>query len=116
MQEELASTFMESEWGAAFRRDRDLGGPVPVVAQGPAPETATALLRIGKWGASVLDVAAALHGPDAFVAITIDARTLVAWALPEGIVVGETSPQGPGRILNRRAQQRRQRELGHARV
>jgi hypothetical protein len=116
----LPTTFAEDEWGAGFVRG--VGAlPSPVVVHGAVPATTRDVLCVGKWAASVLDLAATFQDDDALVT-SMEKLTgahagavFVAWRLQNGsscqaFVAGQMNPQGPARILNRRARARRTSE------
>ena len=116
MRPALASTFGgggEGVWGAAFLRSASCAGPELVAVEGAVPHTATALLRLGRWAASSLDVSGAFTDEGALVAVTRKrasrTSTLVAFRHGDGFIAGETGPSGPARIMNLRAQERRKR-------
>ncbi len=108
---EALETFSDSttgEWGAVFVRVPSLAAPLPIVVRGALPEKSFAVLRVGKWAASALDVAATFQGADVLVtAAEPGGTTLVAWRHEGRIVAGRMSPNGPARVLHRRAMMRR---------
>lgn len=99
----------EDEWGAAFVRAGN-AVPLPVAVRGSPPSTATALLRVGRWAASAIDVATAFQGAPPFVTTLEGSGVLVAWMEGETIIAGRMGASGPARILNRRAAARRAEE------
>ncbi len=107
----LATLFDEGEWAAAFVRPSGCAFPEPVAVHGRVPHAATALLRMGKWAASVLDVAAVFSGDAPILSVSRASPSgdisLVAFRHGDAVVTGETGAHGPARILNHRAQQRR---------
>jgi hypothetical protein len=119
----LPATFAPGEWGAGFVRGAG-AMPSPIVVHGALPETTKDVLRVGKWAASVLDLSATFQEEDALVTSMewpLEQRSpraesvFVAWRLAIGsshqaFIAGKMSPQGPARILNRRAQVRRTSE------
>ncbi len=114
----LQALFGDDEWGAAFVRTGSSAFPEPVAIQGTAPHAASTLVRVGKWAASALDIAAAFTQEVTLLATprsgSAGETALVALRIGDAIVAGETGPHGPARILNRRAQQRRTRGNGNA--
>jgi len=97
------------EWGAAFVRTPARASPDPVAAHGTLPSTSAALLRVGKWASSALDVVSTFQDPDAIVSAMDGESMLVAWRHGGAIIAGRMEPRGPARILNRRARLRRDR-------
>jgi hypothetical protein len=104
---ELAASFDGEEWGAAFVRSPARAAPEPIAVHGAAPEKLAELFALGRWAASSLDVAAPLHGRDPLVSIVVGAGAFVAWRAGPLVVAGRTRPNGPARLLNRRASARR---------
>jgi len=109
---ELADAFGESDWGAAFVRSETRAAPEPIALFGDVPAKVETLLRLGRWSSSSLDVTTSLDEDLGFVATILDGGALVAWRSSSTIVAGFTSPNGPARLLNRRARARR-REAAH---
>lgn len=108
LERELAMAFGEGDWGAAFVRSASSAAPEPIAARGAHPAAARELLELGKWATSSLDLAGALHHDDPMLAVEASpSRALVAFRHHGAVVVGATSPFGPARILNRRANARR---------
>lgn len=109
----LGELFGEREWAAAFVRSAASAHPEPVAAHGIVPPSASALLRIGKWASSVLDVAEVFSDDSAFISATrasaSGTSSVVAFRHGATVVAGETGALGPGRVLNHRAQKRRRR-------
>ena len=110
----LAQFFnSEGDWATAFVRTRGNASPEPVAMHGDVPHVATELVRLGKWAASVLDIAGAFSDPNAMLSLSRgDAetpRSLVAFRFEDAFVAGETGPMGPARILNHRAAKRREK-------
>jgi hypothetical protein len=95
------------EWGAAFVRSPARASPDPIAVYGAFPEKIEALLRLGRWASSSLDVTAPLHHDHTFVATVLDDGALVAWRSGAAILAGWTGVYGPARLLNRRARARR---------
>jgi hypothetical protein len=110
-QPELDACFGEDDWAAAFLRREGSGAPQPIALRGVAPHTATALIRLGRWAASALDVAVSVSGDDVLVAVSRaagdDAPAVVAFRRAGTLIVGETGAHGAARILNRRAERAR---------
>ncbi|MBX3207304.1 MAG: hypothetical protein KF764_19815 [Labilithrix sp.] len=105
---DVFSNAPPGEWGAAFIRGGAFAAPSPIAARGFLPETAAAVLRVGKWAASALDVAATFQSEDAFLtAMEAGGSSLVAWRHDQTIIAGRVWAQGPARILNHRATLRR---------
>lgn len=111
LQPVLESSFGEGDWAAAFVRSETSAFPEPIAVHGSVPSAATSLVRFGKWAASALDVASAFSDDAALLSVARSAASggssLVAFRHGGAVVTGETSAQGPARILNRRAQRRR---------
>jgi hypothetical protein len=118
--EELEECFREGEWAVAFTRSAASAAPDPVALRGDPSGAffeARMLAKIGKWAASALDVAGIVHGDAPLLVVGLPpslkrspgADSLVTFACPAGMVVGETGAHGPARILNRRAAARRRR-------
>lgn len=109
----LRDSFGANDWGAAFLRTGTSAVPAPVAAIGPFPDASTTLLAMGKWASSALDVVSAFQDPDAVYSVgpvpEREGRVFVAFRQSGLIIAGETSPHGPGRVLNRRAEERRKR-------
>ena len=107
----LEATFEAPDWGAAFIRRPDAAWPETIAVHGAIPHTATTLVRVGRWAASCLDLAASFADRGAFLssvrASTTGARSVVAFRHGDTVIVGETGEHGTARILNRRAQARR---------
>ncbi|MFO0676223.1 MAG: hypothetical protein U0169_06795 [Polyangiaceae bacterium] len=115
----LANVFQGKDWGAAFFRNALLPNPEPVALLGAVPAVASALLRLGKWAASVLDVAATFNDDGALFSVMKSQDVAVVAFFhgtgdERGIVVGETDAFGPARILNQRARVRRTKDSGNA--
>lgn len=123
---DVLSLFSEAEpgeWGGVFLRDPSYASPVPIALRGSLPDKSTSLVRVGKWAASALDLAAtfqeAAHrsageagdaGEGVFVtSMRPDGSALVAWRDAEKMVAGCMQAAGPARILNHRATLRRAR-------
>lgn len=115
--EAILPTFTRDEWGAAFVRGNG-AMPSPIVAHGDLPATTRDVLRVGKWAASVLDLAATFQDTEALVSsigsIGVGSSgghagsVFVTWRLGVGsphqaFIAGRMNPHGPARILNRRA-------------
>ncbi|MBX3198424.1 MAG: hypothetical protein KF894_09860 [Labilithrix sp.] len=111
--EEALHPFSEAvagEWGARFVRLGACAAPLPDAAIGVLPEKSAALLQVGKWAASALDVAATFQDEDALVTtLEYGGSTLIAWRHGRAIVAGRMGAQGPARVLNHRAALRRKR-------
>ncbi len=115
LSDELDVCFREGEWAVAFVRNATSAAPDPVAVRGDWYPSAKMLGRIGKWAASSLDVAGIVHGDAPLLVVALpaslkrsaDADSLVAFVHGGGMIVGETGAQGPGRILNRRAELKR---------
>ncbi len=116
----LEEAFGDGDWGVAFVRSKTSATPEPVALRGTGPSSATALLRLGKWAASVTDAATSFAGMGALVCGTRSSsegpRSVVAFGHDGGVVVGETGVHGPARILNRRAQERRTGGAHHGHI
>jgi hypothetical protein len=118
---ELDACFPEGKWAAAFARPEACAAPVPVSVRGAFPASATVLRRVGAWAASSLDVAAALSGASPLLVVTLppslatdfdrreQGESLVTFRHRDAVLVGETNAQGPARVLNRRAIERRKK-------
>jgi hypothetical protein len=107
---ELARCFPDGDWGAAFVRSATSAAPVPIALRGEAPASARALERIAKWAVSALDIVMAFSGSDPLVAVSRPSKAvLVAFRHHDVVIAGETGAFGPARLLNRRAQVRRNR-------
>lgn len=106
---EIVACFAEGEWAAAFVRTPEHASPQPIALPRGAPLSASRLVEAGRWAASALDLAHALQDEDAVVCVDFAARSLVAFRHEGAIVVGESGPHGPARLLNRRAEARRRR-------
>ena len=78
--------------------------PSPSIA---FPDKMVALLRLGRWASSSLDVACPQHDDDTFVATVLHDGALVAWRCGAAIIAGSTGVHGPARLLNRRARAQR---------
>lgn len=107
---ELARSFGEGDWGAAFVRSPARAVPEPIALCGHPPTSTSALIRLGIWAVSALDVARTFQSRDVFIATTREESAFVAWETSAAIVVGQTNLQGPGRLLNMRSQRRRRGE------
>jgi hypothetical protein len=102
---ELEHLFGGIGWGAAFVR----GGastPKLVALTGSHPEDASSLARLGRWGASLVDMADAASGGPAMVINSRGDRSTVALVSDGLLMIGEVGVHGAGRILNRRANRR----------
>ncbi len=120
----LESAFGRGGWGAAFIRGSG-AAPVPVAVFGELPATTRDVLRVGKWAASALDLASTFQDADALVSADAPGSdsVFVAWRLGldspgldsplPAIVAGRTCAQGPGRILNQRANGRLRTGVNH---
>lgn len=111
----LSTLFDAGEWAVAFVRDSGSASPRPVALQGPIPPAASMVSRMGKWGASILDVTGSFTDEAALFAVARGATSLVVFRHAGSFVVGETGAHGPARILNRRARERRQAGRASAR-
>lgn len=109
----LARLFGESEWAAAFVRSETSAHPAPIAMRGSVPPSASALLRVGKWASSMLDIAEVFGDASSVFSSsrTTKSRTssVIAFRHGAAFVVGETGALGPGRVLNHRAERRRER-------
>jgi hypothetical protein len=108
---EVLAPFAEAasgEWGGVFVRSRSQAMPLPVAVRGELPDKSTSLLRVGKWAASALDLAATFQDENALVsAMEPGGSCLVAWRHGSLLVAGRMDGQGPARVLNHRAAARR---------
>jgi hypothetical protein len=109
---ELAETFLHPEWGAAFVRSLESAAPEPIATHGGLPDKVAALIRLGRWASSCLDVAAPIHGDSPLVAAVLEDGAVVAWRSGPAILAGKMNSCGPARLLNRRARARR-KDLSH---
>lgn len=100
----LEENFGDGEWGAVYVRGVH-ARPTPIAVRGDA--LTRDVLRVGRWAASALDLASTFQDADAFVSVTAPRTVLVAWREGTHLVAGRMKPQGPARILNRRARARR---------
>ena len=113
---EAFSDSVPGEWGALFVRVPSVAAPLPLIVRGALPEKSFAVLRVGKWAASALDVAATFQDDDVRVtAMEPGGTTLVAWRHEDGIVAGRMSANGPARLLHQRATARRAIRLASSR-
>jgi hypothetical protein len=110
---ELADAFADRGWGAAFLRSTR-AAPDPIAVYGRSPDRVDAVLRLGRWAVSTLDVTAVLHDESAFVATVLDDGALVAWKSNEIIIAGWTNAYGPARLLNRRSSMKLLKVAPHA--
>jgi hypothetical protein len=110
----LTGTFDDGDWAAAFVRNPNYAFPEPIATFGTPASSTRALVRLGKWAASVLDVIAAFNDEGALLALARPNGALVAFRHGAAVVVGETGEHGPARILNRRARERRNQRSGDA--
>jgi len=102
------SSSVPGEWGALFVRVPSVAAPLPLIVRGALPEKSFSVLRVGKWAASALDVAATFQSEDVLVtAMESGGTTLVAWRHEDGIVAGRMTANGPARLLHQRATMRR---------
>ena len=104
--DELGQVLGEDDWGAAYIRSGARAAPDLVCVHGVAPDRVSALVALGRWATSSLDVAALLHDEDAFLATVFDDSALVAWRSNRVLFAASTAPHGPARMLNRRASAR----------
>lgn len=102
---ELEQHFGGIGWGAAYRRG-DSATPRLVALTGPHPDDASTLARLGRWAASIVDMADAVEGGPAMVIATRGDRSTVALVSEGVLLVGEVGVHGAGRVLNRRASRR----------
>ncbi|MDB4943204.1 MAG: hypothetical protein JWP97_2738 [Labilithrix sp.] len=112
----LATVFDdEGDWGAAFVRTAHAAFPEPIALRGGGLHSATELLRLGKWAASLLDVSCTFSDARAFLALgkAVGARSIVLFREGEAFIAGETGHAGTARILNHRARQRLTRNGSH---
>src|SRR6185312_11451726 len=91
----LAQFFgSEGDWATAFVRVAGSAAPDPIAMHGEVPHAATELLRLGKWAASVLDVAGAFSDPSAMLSLARgtdeNPRALVALRFEDAFIAGET--------------------------
>lgn len=97
----IVDALAPDEPGAAFVRREGRGAPLPVAVVGAWPGAIHALLCVGRWAVSALDVAAEA-GSDPFVAVTRASRCFTAWADGRWILVGLTTDARAGEVLRRR--------------
>src|SRR5262249_12620896 len=101
-QAELADLVGEGGWGAAFARSEVRATPEPIAIHGSVPDRLDAVVRLGAWAASSLDVAGLLaHDP--LFATVCGTRALVAWRSGDVVFGASTGVHGPARLLNRRS-------------
>lgn len=112
----LAEQFTDALWSAAFTRDPTCAYPMPVAVRGVPPSTATAVLRIGRWAATAIDMARAYADGEPFVCVERasrdEPRSLIAFHQENLVLAGESGAHGTARILNRRAARRRRADHG----
>ena len=97
----MAEVFTLDEWGAAFVRTGRRSVPDPVAIFGCHPSTATTLLRVGKWAANVVDMAASLGQRDLVLSSGRGDLKMVVWHRGEMIIAGRTGVSGLARMLRR---------------
>jgi hypothetical protein len=110
---ELADAFADRGWGAAFLRSTR-AAPDPIAVYGQTPDRVDAVLRLGVWAVSTLDVTTLLNDESAFVATVLDDDALVAWKWNATIIAGWTNVYGPARLLNRRSSMKLRKVAPHA--
>jgi hypothetical protein len=91
----------DDDCGVAFVRRGGHGGPLPLALTGAWPTDTRTLLRVGRWAASALDVAA-VAGEEPTIATSRRGAYLVAWPASSLVLVAMTSELGSARILTRR--------------
>jgi hypothetical protein len=111
---ELADAFADRGWGAAFMRSSTRASPDPVAVYGHSLDRVQALVRLGRWASSTLDITTALNDESAFVATVLENGALVAWKSNETIIAGWTNAYGPARLLNRRSSMKLLKALPYA--
>lgn len=104
-EKDLERHFGGIGWGAAFVRGSS-ATPRLVGLTGPHPEDASTLARLGRWAASIVDIADAASGCPAMVISSRGDRSTVALVSEGVLMVGEVGVHGAGRVLNRRASRR----------
>jgi hypothetical protein len=108
----LRAVFGDDGWAAAFRRG---GGaqPSPVALVGRHPSDASTVLRVGRWAAGALDLAAAIQGDRPLLATASSTGTFVAVERDGLMLAGSIAHDGAARVLNRVATHRRRAERSH---
>ena len=106
LERELSSILASDDWGAAYHRAPGRSSPEPLVVHG-AVGRVSAIVELGAWAASSLDVTSAARGDHGFVAGFHESGARVAWTFGRALLAGATDRGAPARLMNRLARGRR---------